>query len=296
MPQPPRKRPNFQAKKTWKHSAPRPVGDGGGYSAPKRPAASRREGPEQGWDQVAGWYDKLVGDRGSDYHRNVILPTAMRLLAPAAGEKVLDLCCGQGVLIPLLLEAKVAAVTAVDASPRLIESAKRRFEGEKKVHLVVADACAPGPWADGSHDAAACIMAVHDVPDLPAMARQTAAALKPGGRFVAIFMHPCFRIPQQSHWGWDEGRKLQFRRVDRYGVPQEIPILTHPGQGGGDTTTFYHRPVGEVLTAFGQAGLAVTVCEELYSHRRSQPGPRAKGENRAVQEFPVFMAIRCEMR
>jgi len=282
MPPPPRKRPQFHAKKSWQRPGPPP---------PKKQA--RHGGPEQGWDQVAGWYDKLVGDKGSDYHRNVILPAAMRLLAPKAGEKVLDLCCGQGVLIPLLLEAKVGRVTGVDASPRLIESAKTRFQSDKRVELVVADACAPGPWADGSNDAAACIMAVHDVPDLPAMARQVAAALKPGGRFVAIFMHPCFRIPQQAHWGWDEGRKLQYRRVDRYGVPQEIPIVTHPGQGGGDTTTFYHRPVGEVLTAFGQAGLAITVCEELFSHRRSQPGPRAKGENRAVKEFPVFLAISC---
>jgi ubiquinone/menaquinone biosynthesis C-methylase UbiE len=272
----PRKRSDFHAKKAW-----------------KRPGSPPAKSDKKGWDQVASWYDKLVGDKGSDYHRHVILPAAMRLLVPAAGEKVLDLCCGQGVLIPLLLEAKVATVTAVDASPQLIASAESRFENDKRVRLIIADACVPGSWTDGSHDAAACIMAVHDVPDLAAMAQQAAAALKPGGRFVAIFMHPCFRIPQQAHWGWDEGRKLQYRRVDRYGVPQEIPILTHPGQGGGLTTTFYHRPVGEVLSAFGKAGLAVAICEELFSHRRSQPGPRAKGENRAVQEFPIFMAISC---
>ena len=26
---------------------------------------------------VAGWYDRLVGDEGSDYHRHVILPLAL---------------------------------------------------------------------------------------------------------------------------------------------------------------------------------------------------------------------------
>src|SRR5690606_19976737 len=104
--QAPRKRPSFHAKK---HAA-------------KRPPAKRAAG-ERGWDQVAGWYDKLVGDGGSDYHRHVILPAALRLLAPAAGERILDLCCGQGVLFPLLLEAKAAGVTGVDASPKLIASA-----------------------------------------------------------------------------------------------------------------------------------------------------------------------------
>lgn len=274
--QPPRKRPYFHTKK----------------QAAKRPQPKRADGPgEKGWDQVAGWYDKLVGDGGSDYHRHVILPAAMRLLAPAPGEKILDVCCGQGVLIPLMLEAKAGAVTAVDASPKLIASAKTRFAGDKRVSLHVADATAPGDWADGSHDAAVCLMAVHDVADLDGLTRNMAAALKPGGRFLAIFMHPCFRIPRQAHWGWDEGRKLQFRRIDRYGVPLDIPITTHPGQGGGPTTTFYHRPLGDVLGSFGRAGLGMTVCEELYGHRRSQPGARARGENRAVKEFPIFLAV-----
>src|SRR5688572_9804838 len=129
MPQPPRKRPNFQGKKPWETKEPR-GGSNASFSprSGSKPVARKSgHGQEQGWDQVAGWYDKLVGDKGSDYHRNVILPAAMRLLAPKAGEKILDLCCGQGVLIPLLLEAKVAGVTGVDASPRLIESARTRF-------------------------------------------------------------------------------------------------------------------------------------------------------------------------
>jgi hypothetical protein len=54
--------------------------------APSRPAArpaspekrsSQRHAPEKGWDQVAQWYDQLVGDEGSDYHKNVIVPAVM---------------------------------------------------------------------------------------------------------------------------------------------------------------------------------------------------------------------------
>lgn len=52
------------------------------------------------------WYDKLVGDEGSDYHRNVILPAALKLLDLKAGERVLDLCCGQGILTRSLMEFK----------------------------------------------------------------------------------------------------------------------------------------------------------------------------------------------
>jgi len=254
----------------------------------KPPAAPR----EQGWDPVAAWYDKLVGDGGSDYHRQVILPATMRLLAPRPGEAIIDVCCGQGVLLRPLLDAGVAKITGIDASAQLIRAAKARHGAERGVTLVTADACAPGAWADGGHDAATCVMAVHDVSDAVALFSNMARALKPQGRAVVVLMHPCFRIPRQSHWGWDAEQKIQYRRLDGYGSPRAIAITTHPGKASGEQTTFHHRPLGELLSAMGKGGLAVTGCEELYSHRRSQAGgPFSKAEHHAAQEFPLFLAL-----
>jgi SAM-dependent methyltransferase len=246
---------------------------------------------ERGWDPVAAWYDKLVGEAGSDYHRQVILPATLRLLAPRPGESIIDVCCGQGVLFKHLLDSKVGRVTGIDASPRLIAAAKTRHGGEPRVALITADACAPGAWADGSHDAATCLMAVHDVADPVALFSNIANALKPGGRAIVVLMHPCFRIPRQSHWGWDVDQKIQYRRLDAYASPLDIPITTHPGKQAGGHTIFHHRPLAALLTAIGAGGLAVTACEELYSHRRSQTGPFSKAEHRAAQEFPLFLAL-----
>lgn len=243
---------------------------------------------------MAAWYDKLVGESGSDYHQNVILPAALRILDPQPGESVIDVCCGQGVLIKPLLEAKIGKFTGVDASPRLIDAAKARHGANPAVSLIVADACQPGRWADASNDAATCIMAVHDVPDIVALFSNVARALKPGGRAVMVFMHPCFRIPKKSHWGWDADQKIQYRRLDSYGKPLEIPITTHPGKGTGEQTSFYHRPLADLLTALGKGGLGVTACEELYSHRRSQAsGPFSKAEHAAAEEFPMFIALKA---
>ena len=245
--------------------------------------------PERGWDQVASWYDKLVGDEGSDYHKNVILPAAMRLLDPRPNERILDLCCGQGVLARLLLEKK-AEVVGVDASPKLIEAARSRSPSPT-AKVLIADVCTNSGWADGRFDAAACLMAVHDVEAIDKMFQHLGQALKPGGRAVLIFMHPCFRIPRQTHWGWDEEKKIQYRRLDRYALPLAIPIATHPGRATGEQTWFYHRPLSAYFNALGAAGLAVTGSEELHSHRRSQPGSRSRAEHRAVEEFPVFLAL-----
>lgn len=266
----------------------------------KRPAAgsNKKSAATQGWDPVAAWYDKLVGESGSDYHRHVILPAALRLLDVRPGESVIDVCCGQGVLAKPLLAAGVARFSGVDASRRLIEAARSRHGSDPRASFTVADACAPqASWADGSHDAAACLMAVHDVPDVAGLFANLAAALKPGGRAVLVFMHPCFRIPRQTHWAWDNEQKIQYRRVDSYATPQEIPVTTHPGKGTGGHTIFHHRPLAVLLGALGASGLALTACEELYSHRRSQAGgPFSRAEHHAAAEIPLFMALKAEKR
>ncbi len=257
----------------------------------RQPAAPARD---RGWDAVAAWYDKLVGESGSDYHRQLILPAAMRLLAPAAGESVIDVCCGQGVLAPLITAAGCAAYHGIDASERLIAAARARYGRDPRVSLTVADACKPASWADGSHHAAACLMAVHDVPELGGLIANLHASLKPGGRAALVLMHPCFRIPKRSHWGFDNDCKIQYRRLDSYATPEAIPVTTHPGREQSQSTTFHHRPLAQLITALGKAGLALTTCEELYSHRRSQgSGPFSKAEHKAAAEFPLFLALRA---
>ena len=242
---------------------------------------------------MAAWYDKLVGESGSDYHRHVILPAALRLLAPQPGEAVIDFCCGQGVLATPLLEAGVGRFLGVDASPKLIAAARKYHRGKSRAAFLVADVCAPADdWADGSFDAATCLMAVHDVANIAAMCTNIGRSLKPGGRALMVFMHPCFRIPRATHWGWDADQKIQFRRVDAYATERRIPITTHPGRDGSEQTLFHHRPLSAVIQALGAAGLAVVDCEELYSHRRSQAaGPFSRAEHKAAEEIPLFIAL-----
>ena len=117
--------------------------------------------------------------------------------------------------------------------------------------------------------------------------------MKSGGRAVIVCMHPCFRIPRQSSWGWDEERKTQYRRLDRYNSTLSVPIATHPGSDPNEHTVFFHRPLAAYINALGAAHLCIDACEELLSHHVSQPGGHSRGENRARQEFPVFLALRA---
>jgi len=269
---------------------------------PTPPARARAVRDAKGsWDEVASWYDELIEDRRNDLHHRVVLPGALHLLEPGAGDRVLDLACGQGVL-SRELAALGARVWAVDASPRLIELATRR--SPRSVRFAVADATRlhevdPGFWPREGFDSVACVMALMNIEPLSSVCAGVAALLRPGGRFVAIVLHPVFRSPGRTSWGWEEseGRTHQYRRVDAYLSPGRREIVMNPGKtarGAKPVVTWtHHRPLQTYVQQLASHGLLVDRLEEWPSPRTSEPGPRAEEENRARREIPMFLGIRA---
>jgi ubiquinone/menaquinone biosynthesis C-methylase UbiE len=247
-------------------------------------------GPRTDWGKVAEWYDDLVGESGSEYHREVVLPGVMRLLAPAPGERVVDVACGQGVLCRLLRE-RGAEVTGVDAAAELIRAARDRGPADIAYH--VADARELAFLPAEHFVAASCVLAIQNIHPIQPVFTGAARALRPGGRLVIVMMHPAFRGPKETSWGWDEPQKVQFRRVDRYLVPRKSPITTHPGKDPDRYTWTFHKPIESYVRALRNAGLLVDAIEEWPSHKTSTSGPRAAAENTARKEIPMFMAIRA---
>ncbi len=263
--------------------------------APKPLAAETKPPTDTSWNDVANWYDTLLEDRGSDHYEQVILPGAIDLLAPKPKSKILDVCCGQGILCRRLA-ALGTSVTGVDAAPRLIEAARTR---SSEITYHIADARDLGALKLSGFDSACCIMALSNFDPLEPALEAIAHALKPGGAFVAIITHPCFRVPGESHWGWDERSARQFRRTDAYLTPFKRDIQMHPGkaargkQGGDVSTPTFHRPIGEYVSACSAAGLLITDLREWPSQRAASSGPRAPEENRARLEIPLFLGLRA---
>jgi SAM-dependent methyltransferase len=246
------------------------------------------------WEAQATWYDQRHGDEGDDFHSRVILPAVLQRLAAKPGERVLDVCCGPGLLGRALAATGVDSV-GVDASPTLIESAQARA-GKRELYLVGDCRDLPAVLAvggiAGTFNHAALVMALQDLDPMPPVLAGCATALKPGGRAVLALTHPCFRIPRRSSWGWDEANGLQYRRIDGYLSPLAAPIKTHPGRPkDASQTTSFHRPLSAYINACGAAGLAIVAADELCSHRRGTKGPRFGAEDRAAKEFPVFLVL-----
>jgi ubiquinone/menaquinone biosynthesis C-methylase UbiE len=255
--------------------------------APAKPLSS---GPRTDWDDVAQWYDGLVGEEGSEYHREVVLPGVLRLMAVKAGDAAIDVACGQGVLCRLLNQ-RGAEATGIDASAELIRAARER--GPASIRYEVGDARDLSFLPAERCDAAACVLAIQNIHPIAPVFGGVHRILRDGGRFVMVMMHPCFRGPKESHWGWDEAQKIQYRRIDRYLVPRKAPIITHPGQSRDQYTWTFHKPIEAYVRSLRNAGLLIDAMEEWASHKTSEPGPRAHAENTARKEIPMFLAIRA---
>jgi ubiquinone/menaquinone biosynthesis C-methylase UbiE len=251
------------------------------------------------WGSVAEWYDQLVGESGSEFHRHVVLPGVLRLLPLAAGQSFLDVACGQGVLCRLLASRGVNC-TGVDAAADLVQIARQRASqmpaggvplGAQGYH--VADARDLLSLPAERFDAAACVLAIQNIHPIAPVFQGVRRALKPGGSVVLVMMHPAFRSPKETSWGWDEGGKVQYRRVDKYLLPRKHPIVTHPGKKTGEYTWTFHKPLQDYVAALAKSGLLVNALEEWPSHKESTSGPRAGAENTARKEIPMFLAIRA---
>ena len=239
------------------------------------------------WDKSADWYDRLVGSEGHYYHEKVVIPKALSLLNLGSEGKFLDLGCGQGVLAQKI--PRDMHYVGLDASKTLIDHALSRRG--KNAKFLVHDLCAkpfPEEAKGGTH--AAFILSLQNMSDGEKAIKHSALSLTKGGKLLIVMNHPCFRIPRQSGWEIDNGKKLKFRRIDRYMTPLDIPITTNPGKTSSHETISYHNPLSTYFQWLQKANYKVLAVEEWCSDKVSE-GPKKPMEDRARKEFPLFLAI-----
>lgn len=306
-------------------SSPRP-----GTHASSTPKAHPDSSPQvTHWHNVTDWYDELVGAEGSEYQRAVILPGVLRMLEASEPSpptvtsgplRILDLACGQGVMCRALAEhyrppprptpgrlVRPVQILGVDAAPGLIAAAETRNQTDRlPIQYVVGDAtkltevpalkpflAEPGGTGGGRLDAITCILAIQNMTPLSPIWEACAKLLKPGGRLILVMMHPCYRIPKTSGWGWDDKTRLQYRRIETYLTSSKTPIQMHPGADPTAQTVTFHRPLQAYINTLGSQGLLLDHIEEWASHKQSQPGPKQAALDQSRKEIPLFLALRA---
>jgi len=240
------------------------------------------------WEKIEEWYDAQVGLSGHYYHRQVIFPKLLPLLSFETFDSpaLLDLGCGQGVLARLLPPS--IPYWGIDLAPSLVAKAKKTASLN---HLFYkGDICKSLPIDKKDFTHATVVLALQNVVSPEKVLLNAAHHLEQGGLLALVLNHPCFRIPRQTSWGVDTQKKLQYRRIDAYLTPHKIPIQMHPSKKSLATTWSFHHSLSDFSRFLTQAGFVILLIEEWKSDKTST-GSAAKMENRAREEFPLFLTF-----
>lgn len=194
--------------------------------------------PVAAYDEIADWYAEWVGDAASDYSQRVAA-VLTRLLPPGTG-MCLDIACGTGARAPIL--------RSLGWSPFGVDLSTGQLRHARQVMPVAAADATALPLASGSVPAAVSVLCHTDLPDYPAVLREAARVLRPGGRFAHVGIHPCYTGAfadrnDPARIIVDSGYHRRERRWDSFTT-----------RGVRDKVGAWHLPLADLLNAVMAAG------------------------------------------
>jgi SAM-dependent methyltransferase len=183
----------------------------------------------------------------------------LQVLAPQAGERILDVGCGTGRLSAEIASSG-AEVVGIDYSPRMVSQARANFP---ILSFETQDACTM-PYL-GEFHAVFSNAALHWMQPAEEAAAAMARALKPGGRLVAEL----------------GGRgNIQVLVDAAYGALRQLGIADPERYN-----PWYFPNVGEYATLLERAGLEVT-----FAAMFDRPTPLEGGDQSLQDYFAMFGA------
>jgi demethylmenaquinone methyltransferase / 2-methoxy-6-polyprenyl-1,4-benzoquinol methylase len=131
-------------------------------------------------------------------------------LAPRAGQRILDVAGGTGMVAAEILARADCTLVVLDQSREMLAAARRRFAGQERSRVELVEAQAESlPFADASFDALSFTYLLRYVDDPPGVMRELARVLRPGARIATVE----FGVPP-----WAPARVL-WRAYTSVGLP-----------------------------------------------------------------------------
>jgi ubiquinone/menaquinone biosynthesis C-methylase UbiE len=142
---------------------------------------------------------------------------AVGLLAPRAGERILDVGCGTGAALGAVLRRVAADATGIDPSETMARMAHARLRGRAAVYRSGIETM---PFKPATFDAALLLNVLYFCDEEGAQLARVRQVLKPGGRIVAYVTH------RDTMKGW------AFTRAGRHRLYDEVS-LAHMFEAAG---------------------------------------------------------------
>ena len=252
------------------------------------------------WNRKARFWDELHGQRGNNFHRQLVEPSVMQLLQLRAGESVLDAGCGNGALARRLAR-EGALVTAFDFSAAMIALARERDRtSQASVDYQVLDATDEAALlrlGARRFDAVTCTMSLMDMPTIDPLFVAVSELLKPAGRFVFATMHPAFNSnnPIFLHEKEDRDGVVSEHYALKLRDYLDMPPVKGSGAPGEPTPHYYfHRSLSELLGAAFAAGFVLdALLEPTYEAEDSASA--ASLDWSKFRQFPPVLSGRLRL-
>lgn len=250
---------------------------------------------QQAWNTNARFWDERMAE-GNDFFNLLLWPAVEKLLRPAAGQRLLDVACGNGLTSRRLAQAG-AMVTAFDFSQELINLAKQRGGPEKIDYRVLdaTDSDALAALGAGTFDGALCNMALMDMADISPLMRALALLLRPNGCFVFSVLHPCFNNPATVQMGELEDRSGALVTTYSVKTSRYLTPFTQAGLAMHEQPVphlYFHRPLSALLAPGLEAGLVLDGMEERAFPPGNSGGTTPLSWNGRFSEIPAALVIR----
>ncbi len=168
------------------------------------------------YDSPPWWYD-VRGFFILTFAYNSTLGSQMKLFGRNFGDKHIEIACGSGTFLRLLLQWRSwkklpkVNIVGIDYAEAMLAGAIHIFKDDPKVELHHADA-AQLPFSEGEFDTANIANSIHCFPDVDGALKDISRVLKPGGVLAAnVLLYPRTiwpfnRIAQRiNDWGIKKG-------------------------------------------------------------------------------------------
>ena len=226
------------------------------------------------WSKISTNYDEAVGESGDQSQNKIINPIVKRLLGDLSDKTILDAGCGNGYWTRKLAP-QAKRVIGIDFTDRLIKKAIERGVPENASFIV--GNLEQLDFEDRTFDIVLLSMVLMDIENLDAVVEELVRVSKPGGIFVASFLHPCFENPPNTQSIRDETGQKIGREVSNYFQTGLIQDSEHNYQ-------HFHRTLADYFNAFSNCGLCI--------ERVVEPNGSQLLETNQNDHHPYFMILK----